>query len=236
MRSLIFMGAGPRRASVIIAGLARFITFEGIDGCGKSTQMGRLAKRWRARGLALVTTREPGGTPLGERIRSLVLPKTVLSSGAPPAPGAELALMCASRAQSVDEIIQPALARGEWVLCDRFHDATEAYQGGGRGFDREAIRALHRWLCRDLQPDFTLIFDLDPAVSLARARRRANAAGAGAEGRFEAEDVAFFTRVAAVYREIAAREPQRCRLIDASGSIARVGERVAAALEPYALA
>lgn len=215
----------------IIATLARFITFEGIDGCGKSTQMRRLAERWRSRGLPLMTTREPGGTPLGERIRELVLPDTA----APPAPATELALMCASRAQSVAELILPALARGQWVLCDRFHDATEAYQGGGRGFDRDAIHALHRWLCQDLQPDVTLILDLDPAVSLGRARQRAGQ-NAGNEARFEAEDLAFFTRVAQAYRDIAAREPRRCRLIKASGTIEQVEARVAAVLEPYALA
>lgn len=207
--------------------MARFITFEGLDGCGKSTQLDRLAQRWRSRGLPLLTTREPGGTSLGERVRALVLREAEVT----PAPGAELALMCASRAQSVVEVIRPALERGEWVLCDRFHDATEAYQGGGRGFDRDAIRALHRWLCQDLQPDVTVIFDLAPEVSLARARRRR-----GAEARFEAEEMAFFERVAAAYREIAAREPGRCRLIDASGTIATVADRVAAVLDPYALA
>jgi dTMP kinase len=139
--------------------------------------------------------------------------------------------MCASRAQSVAAIIRPALERGQWVLCDRFHDATEAYQGGGRGFDRDAIHALHRWLCQDLQPDVTLIFDLDPAVSLARARQRA-----GREARFEAEDLAFFTRVAQAYRDIAAREPHRCRLVKATGTIEQVEARVSAILDPYALA
>lgn len=206
--------------------MARLITFEGLDGCGKSTQLSRLAKRWRARGLPLLTTREPGGTPLGERLRELVL----RDAENPPTPEAELALMCASRAQHVAEVIRPALDRGDWVLCDRFHDATEAYQGGGRGFDREVIRALHRWLCQDLQPDVTLIFELAPEVSVARARRRR-----GAEGRFEAEEMAFFERVAATYRNIAAREPGRCRLIDATGTIGAVAARVAAALEPAAL-
>ncbi|MGH9413159.1 MAG: dTMP kinase [Terriglobales bacterium] len=195
-----------------------FITFEGLDGCGKSTQIERLAAHLRAHGERVVVTREPGGTKLGERIRALVL-------GEHPAPGAELALMCASRAQSVEEIIRPALTEGAWVLGDRFHDATEAYQGGGRGFEREAIAALHRILCGDLQPNLTLILDLDPQVALARAR------GLAAASRFEAESELFFGRVAAAYRGLAAREPQRCRLISASGSIDQVAQRVLEAVD-----
>ncbi|HEY8056020.1 MAG TPA: dTMP kinase [Terriglobales bacterium] len=194
----------------------RFITFEGLDGSGKSTQMERLAADLRRSGRDVVTTREPGGTSVGEKIRSVVL-------GQGPAPLAELALMAASRAQSVAEVIRPALDAGRWVLCDRFHDATEAYQGGGRGLDRTAIRDLHRLLCADLQPDLTLIFDLDPVVSLERARKLP------AAGRFEAESMAFFGRVARTYREIAAREPQRCRLIAAEGSMDEVAARVSEA-------
>lgn len=195
-----------------------FITFEGLDGCGKSTQIERLAGYLRGRGEQVVVTREPGGTAMGERIRELVL-------GQQPAPGAELALMCASRAQSVEEIIRPGLAAGAWVLCDRFHDATEAYQGGGRGFDREAIAALHRILCGDLQPNLTLILDLDPRLALARARRLP------AASRFEAESEAFFKRVAAAYRDIAMREPRRCRLIPAQGTIDEVAGRVREAVD-----
>jgi len=196
----------------------RFITFEGLDGSGKSTQMERLAAALRRSGRDVVTTREPGGTPVGEKIRSVVL-------GQGPAPLAELALMAASRAQSVAEVIRPALDAGRWVLCDRFHDATEAYQGGGRGLDRTAIRDLHRLLCADLQPDLTLIFDLNPVVSLERARKLP------AAGRFEAESMAFFGRVARTYREIAAREPQRCRLISAEGSVDEVAARVSEAAD-----
>lgn len=194
------------------------ITFEGLDGCGKSTQIERLAGYLRGRGDQVVVTREPGGTAIGERIRELVLRQQ-------PAPGAELALMCASRAQSVEEIIRPGLAAGAWVLCDRFHDATEAYQGGGRGFDREAIATLHRILCGDLQPNLTLILDLDPRLALARARRLP------AASRFEAESESFFARVAAAYREIAAREPRRCRLIPAQGTIDEVAGRVREAVD-----
>jgi dTMP kinase len=196
----------------------RFISFEGIDGSGKTTQLARLAATLRRRGVEVVTTREPGGTTVGEQIRSLVL-------GAQPAPLAELALMAASRAQSVAELIEPALAAGRWVLCDRFHDATEAYQGGGRGLDREAIRSLHRILCRDLQPELTLIFDLEPELSLERARKLP------AAGRFEAESMKFFARVAAAYRDIAAREPRRCRLIPAHGGVEEVEARVLRSVE-----
>ncbi len=195
---------------------APFLTFEGVDGSGKSTQLERLAAKLRAAGAGVEATREPGGTALGEAIRALV----VGEAGGQLAPEAELALMCASRAQSVRERIRPALERGAWVLCDRFHDATEAYQGGGRGFDRAAIRALHAMLCGDLQPGLTLILDLDPALSLERAHRRAPAT------RFERESAAFFARVAAAYREIAAREPQRCLLVPAGGAEDEVAARI----------
>lgn len=197
---------------------AAFLSFEGIDGSGKSTQVGLLAQTLRLRGREVVTTREPGGTPVGERIRALVL-------GEKPAPMAELALMAASRAQSASTLIRPALAAGRWVLCDRFHDATEAYQGGGRGLDPASIRGLHRILCDDLQPDLTLILDLDPAVSLERARRLP------AAGRFEAESLDFFARVAHAYRAIAAREPERCRLLPANGTVEEVASRVLAAVD-----
>lgn len=197
-----------------------FITLEGLDGSGKSTQAGLLAAWLQQQGQAVVLTREPGGTPLGERIRALVLADH---------PGAaaetELALMGASRAQSVRELIRPALARGAWVVCDRFHDATEAYQGGGRGLDKEAIRGLHQALCGGLQPDLTLVLDLDPAASLARARRLASAS------RFEGEGDAFFQRVAEVYRDIARREPQRCLLLPAAGTPEDVAARVRTAVQ-----
>lgn len=195
-----------------------FISLEGVDGSGKSTQLALLAEYLRQQGHEVVTLREPGGTALGERIRGLVLDSR-------PAPETELALMCASRAQSVREIIAPALEHGAWVLADRFHDATEAYQGGGRGLDRTAITSLHRLLCAGLLPDLTLILDLDPAASLERARHRAVAS------RFESEDEGFFTRVAAVYRDIARREPERCRLLSALGSQEAVAARIRAAVD-----
>ncbi|MGH9394734.1 MAG: dTMP kinase [Terriglobales bacterium] len=194
-----------------------FLTFEGLDGSGKSTQLALLAEALRARGDRVVATRQPGGTALGERIRELVMASA-------PSPETELALMCASRAQCVGEVIEPGLQAGAWVLCDRFHDATEAYQGGGRGMDRAAIRELHRLLCGDLQPRLTLILDLAPETSLARARALPSAS------RFESETADFFERVAAAYRDIAAREPQRCRLVAADGTPAQVAARVQAAL------
>lgn len=194
-----------------------FITFEGPDGCGKSTQVPLLAARLRALSREVVTTREPGGTPLGERIRELAL-----AAGAT-APQTELALMTASRAQNTAEVILPALQRGAWVVCDRYLDATLAYQGGGRGLDPAVISDLHRLLCQDLRPDLTLILDLDPAVSLARAHTR----HAGqAEGRFEAETLAFFQRVRRAYHEIARLNPDRCRLVAAQGRVEEVGARI----------
>lgn len=192
-----------------------FITFEGLDGTGKSTQLELLAAHLRQRGLRVETTREPGGTALGERIR-----EWLLAGAASPAPEAELALMTAARAQHVAERIRPALAGGAWVLCDRYYDATVAYQGGGRGLDLAAIAQLHQLLCGGLMPELTLILTLDRDTALARARRLPTA------GRFEAEHDAFFARVETAYRDLAARAPGRCRLVDASGS----REQVAAAI------
>ena len=202
-----------------------FITFEGLDGCGKSTQLALLADLLRDRGREVVATREPGGTPLGERLRALVV-----EAGQRPAAETELALMTASRAQSVKELIRPALERGAVVLCDRFHDATEAYQGGGRGLEVGLIHEMHRGLCGDLQPDRTIIFDLPVERSLERARRRGLGA---ATPRFEREDTAFFTRVAQAYRGIAWREPNRCLFIQAEGSIGEVADRIQKALGSF---
>jgi len=199
----------------------RFITFEGVDGSGKSTQLERLARRLRATGRDVVTTREPGGTPLGDRIRSLVL-----ETGAHrPTPYTELALLFASRAQNLDELILPALRRGAVVLCDRFTDASEAYQGVARGLGRQTIRAMDTLICRGHQPDLTLIFDIDATTSLARARQRLTRSKSR-EGRFEQEDAAFFETVRLAYLAIAAREPGRCRLIAAGGD----GDAVEAAV------
>ncbi len=197
----------------------RFITFEGLDGCGKSTQLEKLAGVLRAQGQHIVVTREPGGTATGEKIRRLLL--DTKTSGL--APLAELALMFASRSQHIKEVIQPALAEGRIVLCDRFTDSSEAYQGGGRKLGSEAVLALHRVLCGGLQPELTILMDSDVAASVARARRRnkttKQSRGHTDENRFEQENRAFFGRVRDAYLAIAAREPERVAVVDARGSI-----------------
>ena len=196
----------------------KFITFEGLDGSGKSTQIERLAKKLAAGGLRVVVTREPGGTGIGEKIRNLLLDTATSDLS----PMAELALMFASRAQHIQEIIQPALAEGRVVLCDRFTDSTEAYQGGGRKLGSEPVLALHRILCGNLRPDLTILMDSDVAASVKRARRRNVARvagdGGGDENRFEQESRAFFGRVRNAYLAIAAREPQRVVVVDARGT------------------
>lgn len=194
----------------------KFITFEGLDGCGKSTQLERLAGTLRAQGLAVVVTREPGGTETGEKIRKLLL--DTRTSGLDPV--AELALMFASRAQHIAEVILPVLEAGQIVLCDRFTDSSEAYQGGGRKLGSKVVLDLHHVLCGDVQPDLTILMDSDVGASVERARRRNSAksgSGGSNEGRFEGEDRAFFTRVRNAYLEIAKREPERVILVDARG-------------------
>ena len=198
----------------------RFITFEGLDGCGKSTQLKMLAAVLIAQGVPVVVTREPGGTPTGEKIRQLLLDTKTSSL----APLAELALMFAARAQHIAEVIQPAHAEGRLVLCDRFTDSTEAYQGGGRKLGSDPVLALHRILCGNMWPDLTILMDSDVAKSVDRARRRNKIqAGNGDrtktdESRFEQESRAFFGRVRSAYLAIAAREPQRVVVVDARGT------------------
>jgi dTMP kinase len=198
----------------------RFITFEGLDGCGKSTQLEKLAKVLRAQDLTVVVTREPGGTPGGDKIRQLLLDTKTSSL----APLAELALMFASRAQHIAEVIWPALAEGRIVLCDRFTDSSEAYQGGGRKLGSEAVLGLHRILCGGLDPDLTILMDSDAAASVDRARRRNRSHSAkkgqakSDENRFEQESRTFFGRVRNVYLAIAAREPQRVVVVNARGT------------------
>jgi len=196
----------------------KFITFEGLDGCGKSTQAEKLAAVLREQGFQVLVTREPGGTATGEKIRHLLLD----TSTAGLSPFAELALMFASRAQHMEEVIQPALAQGRVVLCDRFTDSTEAYQGGGRKLGSEPVLALHRVLFGDLKPDLTILMDSDIAASVERARRRnrkRDVTGRGEnENRFEQESRAFFGRVRNTYLAIAAREPGRVTVVDARGS------------------
>jgi dTMP kinase len=205
----------------------RFITFEGLDGCGKSTQLKKLAASLRHLGVQVVVTREPGGTPTGEKIRQVLLDSrtTGLSSHA------ELALMFASRAQHIKEVIQPALADGRIVLCDRFTDSTEAYQGGGRKLGSAPVLQLHHLLCGDLQPDLTILMDSDVASSVDRAHRRNKAhsaknAGRKDEDRFEQESRAFFGRVRHAYLAIAHREPQRVEVIDARGTPGQTHARI----------
>jgi dTMP kinase len=203
----------------------KFITFEGLDGVGKSTQLEKLAVRLQKRGLNVITTREPGGTLLGERLRAVLLSSR--TSGLSPL--AELALMFADRAQDIDEKILPALARGQWVLCDRFTDSSEAYQGGGRELGSGPVLQLHRTLCRNLQPDLTILMVSDLGANLARARRRNIEQAKGAlddENRFERENSAFYKRVLDAYLTIAEREPQRVAKIDAREPVGRVHKKI----------
>jgi dTMP kinase len=213
----------------------KFITFEGLDGTGKSTQMRKLAAVLRAGGHKVVETREPGGTATGEKIRRVLLD----SSTEGLAPLAEMALMFASRAQHIAEVIEPALEHGQIVLCDRFTDSTEAYQGSGRKLGSEVVMELHRLLCGGLQPDLTILLDSDPAMSVGRARRRNRRAAHGAnpishknagrhpdENRFEQQNRGFFTRVREGYMAIAAREPQRVVAVDASGTPGQTHRRI----------
>jgi dTMP kinase len=205
----------------------KFITFEGLDGTGKSTQMRKLAAVLRAAGHKVVETREPGGTATGEKIR-----KVALDSGtAELAPLAEMALMFASRAQHIAEVIQPSLADGAIVLCDRFTDSTEAYQGSGRRLGTEVVRELHRVLCGNLQPDLTILLDSDAAASVSRARRRNKRASKSAsrshdENRFEQEKRTFFWRVHDGYLAIAKREPGRVVTVEARGTPGQTHDRI----------
>ncbi len=218
----------------------RFITFEGLDGCGKSTQMEKLAAVLRNEGLPVVSTREPGGTLTGEKIRGVLLD----SATAGLSPFAELALMFASRTQHIKEVIQPALANGSIVLCDRFTDSSEAYQGGGRKLGSGPVLDLHRVLCGDLQPDLTILMDSEVAASVERARRRnkskvsENGNTQGDENRFEQESRAFFGRVRNAYLAIAEREPKRVVVVDARGPAdqthAKIVELVAQKLKLHA--
>ena len=205
----------------------KFITFEGLDGTGKSTQMRKLAAVLRAAGHKVIETREPGGTPAAEKIRKILLD----SGTAGLAPHAEMALMFASRAQHMAEVIEPGLAAGNIVLCDRFTDSTEAYQGYGRKLGSDAVRELHRVLCGNLQPGLTLLLDSSPHASLSRARQRnkrasKSATGSHDENRFEQETPAFFGRVREGYHAIAKREPGRVAVVDARGTPGQTHARI----------
>ena len=202
-----------------------FITFEGLDGCGKSTQVARLSETLIGRGFEVVATREPGGTDVGARVRSILLDSRTGGLSAL----AELALMFADRAQHVEESIQPALRARKIVLCDRYTDSTEAYQGYGRELGSKLVLSLHRELCHDLWPDLTLLLESDVNASIARARSR-NEKSESSEGRFESETAAFFQRVHKGFISIAKRETARLVRVH-SGSIQSVAEEILRTLE-----
>lgn len=189
----------------------KFITLEGIEGSGKSTQIALLAKYLQSLGMPLVLTREPGGTPIGDEVRKILLDpaNTTLD------PTAELLLYAASRAQHLKEIIMPHLEKGV-VLCDRFADATLAYQGYGRGLDIDLIRRLDTIVCAGLRPDLTILLDIDAATGVERARGRNNSRGLAREARFENEAIAFHERVRQGYLTLARAEPDRIRIVEAS--------------------
>ena len=194
----------------------RFITVEGIEGAGKSSNLELVRTLLQNSGHRVRMTREPGGTELGEALRQLLLGHKHDGMSY----DTELLLMFASRAEHLHRVIRPALEAGEWVLCDRFTDATYAYQGGGRGIDRGRIEALEQWVQGPLRPDLTLLLDLPPALGLERA------GGRSAPDRFEKEKVAFFEAVRASYLEIAERSPQRVRVVDASRSLDEVADQI----------
>lgn len=199
-----------------------FLTFEGLDGSGKTTQLRRLASRFEAHGEHPLVTRQPGGTRVGDRIRALLLDSKTENLS----PRTELALMFADRAQAISEIIQPALDQGRIVLCDRFTDSTEAYQGGGRELGSDVVLKLHETLCGGLKPDLTLLLLPDFDRSLARARRRNQRQSGEDENRFEREDQLFYRRVFDMYRTIAARDSLRVVTIDGDAPIEDIHARI----------
>jgi dTMP kinase len=193
--------------------MSKFITFEGMDGAGKSTHLSWFADALRARGHEVVVTREPGGTPLGEQLREILLHQ-------PMSIGTEALLMFAARLEHIEQVIRPALQAGRWVLSDRFTDATFAYQGGGRGMDWARLTQLEQWVHADLQPDLTLFFDVP--VEVARQRLSANLS----LDRFEQEQADFFERVRAGYHRRVAEHPERYALIDASVTLQEVKSKL----------
>ena len=201
---------------------ARFITLEGIEGAGKTTVADRITQSLRRRGITMHATREPGGTKLAERIRGVVLDRGEEHISAT----AETLLMFGARQVHIDNLIRPALARGEWVLCDRFTDATHAYQGGGRGVDRTLIDRIAQAVHGDLMPDCTLLLDVPVRVGLERMQARR-----GAVDRFEVESAQFFDRVRTRYLELAHAAPARFRIIDATQTLDQVSEAAIAALD-----
>ncbi len=202
----------------------RFITFEGGEGVGKTTQLARVATWLQARSVQVVCTREPGGTPRAERLRHVLLDR----DEEPMPESCELLLMFAARATHLANLVRPSMDRGAWVLCDRFTDATYAYQGGGRGVPRRDIDALVGIVHPDLQPDLTILLDAPVATGLGRAQTRN---GADGPDRFEAERREFFERVRSTYLDRAAREPRRFRVVDATGTVDAVERAIRASLE-----
>ena len=200
---------------------SQFITVEGAEGVGKSTNMQFIGDYLRNHGHTVVSTREPGGTPIAERIRDVLLQSAVGSMS----DHCELLLMFAARAEHLEHVIRPALERGDWVLCDRFTDATYAYQGGGRGMADEDIAILEKFVQRGLSPDLTILLDASPEVAGARRLAR------GSSDRFEAEAGEFFARVRRKYAERAAKEPSRVKHVDASGELDTVQSRIAVILD-----
>ncbi len=201
----------------------KFITVEGIEGVGKTTNIDFIHQQLQAAGRDVVLTREPGGTPLAEAIRGLLLDPAYTGMDST----CELQLMFAARAEHLAKVVWPALEQGQWVLCDRFTDATYAYQGGGRGIDSGVIARLEELVQGDFRPDLTLLLDVPVEIGLARASKR------GALDRFEQEKVAFFERVRNAYLEMAQRSPDRYRVIDASLPLNDVQNQIAAILSTY---
>jgi dTMP kinase len=206
------------------SGQGRFITLEGIEGVGKSSNLKYLRERLEQAGQRVVVTREPGGTPLAEELRALLLAER---PDEPMTPDAELLLMFAARAQHLARLIRPALAAGDWVLCDRFTDATYAYQGSGRGIAEARIEVLEQWVQGSLRPDLTIILDAPVALGLERANSR------GSRDRFEGEQTAFFERVRQGYLARAEAMPQRYRIVDTQPPLAEVQRVLGAVLDGF---
>lgn len=200
----------------------RFITLEGIDGAGKSTHLPWIAEQLRVRCPEVVVTREPGGTPLGEKLREVLLKQTMH-------PETETLIMFAARREHLDKVVVPALKRGAWVIADRFSDATFAYQGGGRGVSPDKLEVLERWIQQGLQPDLTLLFDVPVAISKKRL------SGNARFDRFEREQEVFFENVRSAYLERAARYPRRFRVIDATQSINQVKKQLKQIITSFCL-
>lgn len=209
-----------------VAPVGYFITFEGVEGCGKTTQIRLLAKLLTESGFAATLTREPGGCPIADQIRAILLDAENRSM----IPMTELMLYAAARAQHVNDVIAPALADGGIVLCDRFCDATVAYQSFGRGLDRSTIDDLNRRACQGVFPDLTILIDCDPTLGLERARSRIEACSGPREERFELEALAFHQRVRAGYRSLAESEPERFAMIDGAGTVADIAAAIQSAV------